>query len=253
MKHKLNIWFAYFSSKSYQDEPNFYAEDKLSWSTQILSKANFIKPEVEKIIELSDFTPKNYFIDSLAQKDGWKTYSFKTWGIEVKGTLLNAPVLESIIKNNPNIVSVSINILKSGGEIKPHYGDSNTFYRTHLGIRIPEGLPKCGFKVNEESQPWEENRLLTFVDGNFHTAWNHSDAERIIVVFDVIKDEFQSRRRYICFKIRSFLILQLLFEKSKRIKNLPKWIHRIFAFKIFCLLVILYPYQKLFGTIKKHN
>ncbi|MBL4594249.1 MAG: aspartyl/asparaginyl beta-hydroxylase domain-containing protein [Flavobacteriales bacterium] len=253
MKHKLKMWFAYFSSDSYQDEPNFFSEEELSWSSQITSKAVLIKSEVEKMVKTSSFTSKTYFIEGLAENNGWKTFSFKTWGIEVKGAFNNAPVLHAIIKNNPNIVSVSINTLNPGIEIKPHYGDSNTFYRTHLGIKIPEGLPKCGFKVNKESQPWEENKLLTFVDGNFHTAWNHSNTERIIVVFDVIKDEFQSKRRYICFRVRSFLILQLLFEKSKRINNLPKWMHRIFAFNLFCLLVVLYPYQKLFGTIKKHN
>ena len=212
-----------------------------------------IKSEIEKIVIHPDFKSKTYFIEGLAENNGWKTYSFKTWGIEVKGTFVNAPVLYSIIKKNPNIVSVSINTLNAGTEIKSHYGDSNTFYRSHLGIKIPEGLPKCGFKVNEESQSWEEKKLLTFVDGNLHTAWNYSNTERIIVVFDVIKDEFQSRRRYICFRVRSFLILQLLFETSRRIKNFPKWMHRIFALNIFCLLVILYPFQKLFGTIKKHN
>ncbi|PCI96755.1 MAG: hypothetical protein COB15_09205 [Flavobacteriales bacterium] len=247
------MWFAYFTSSNYLDEPNFYTEEELSWSTQITSKSALLKLEVEKLVKRPDFALKPYFIDSLAEHDGWKTYSFKTWGIEVNGTFSHVPILHSIIKNNSNIVSVSINTLKSGAEIKPHHGDSNTFYRTHLGIKIPEGLPNCGFKVNEEAQPWKENELLTFVDGNLHSAWNYSSTERIILVFDVIKDEYQSQRRYICFRVRSFLVLQLLFEKSKQIKNLPKWMHRVIIFNIFCLLVLLYPYQKLFGTIKKHN
>lgn len=247
------MWFAYFSSNSYQGNQNFFSEEELSWSSQITSKAALIKSEVESFIDHPDFTPQNYFVKGMAKDDGWKTFSFKTWGIEVKGTFSHVPVLQTIIKNNANIVSLSINILNPNTVIQPHYGDSNTFYRSHLGIKIPEGLPNCGFKVNQESRPWEEKKLLTFVDGNFHTAWNHSNTERVIVVFDVIKDEFQSQRRYICFRVRSFLILQLLYEKSKWIKLSPKWMQTVITFLIFGLLVLLYPYQKLFGTIKKHN
>lgn len=247
------MWFAYFSSMNYKDEPNFFESDKLSWSSQIISVSEEIRQEVGEMINSSAFTAKNYFIEGLAKNNGWKTFSLKTWGIEVKEAINKMPVLGRIARNNKNIVSVSINILNPNTDIKAHYGDSNTFFRSHLGIEIPSGLPDCGFKVNEESREWEVGRLLTFTDGNLHSAWNNTKSRRVIVVFDVIKDEYEARRNYICFRVRTFLIMQFVFEKSVRIKNWPMWLHRILGGMIFCSLVVVYPYQRIFGVIKKHN
>ena len=253
MEQKAKMWFAYFTSSSYQDEENFIPSERLGWSLQILSKANEICAEVETLLASKGFTPKGYFIEGLSKDNGWQTYSLKTWGVEVKKALKTMPILNNIIKRNSNIVSVSINILNPGGEIKGHYGDSNTFHRSHFGVQIPEGLPNCGFKVNDESKAWELGKLLTFSDSNYHSAWNYSTEKRVIVVFDVIKSQYESRRRYICFRVRSFLILQLFFEKSHTIRKLPKWIHKIMGAFIASILFCIYPLQKITGTIKKHN
>lgn len=253
MKHNKKMWFAYFTSLTYKDEPNFFEMNQLSWVPDVISKSNEIKIEVEDMLGSAEFSPKNYFIEGLTDNGGWKTFSLKTWGIDVKQAMAKMPVLASLSKNNSNIVSISINVLEPGTEIKAHHGDSNTFYRSHLGVIIPGSLPECGFKVNDESRPWKEGELLTFTDGNIHSAWNFSRSKRDVVVFDVIKDEYQSQRRYICFRVRTFLLLQLLFEKYPKYKQAPKWIHTMTGFKIFCILVCLYPYQKLFGVIKKHN
>ena len=253
MEHKAKMWFAYFTSSSYKDEENFIPSERLVWSSQILSKSNEICTEVEMLLASKGFTPKGYFIEGLSKDNGWQTYSLKTWGIEVKKALKNMPILNDIIKGNSNIVSVSINVLNPGMEIKGHYGDSNTFYRSHFGIQIPEGLPNCGFKVNDEPRAWGLGKLLTFSDGNYHSAWNYSNEKRVIVVFDVIKSQYESRRRYICFRVRSFLILQLLFEKSDIIRKLPKWSHKIMGVLIVLILFCIYPLQKITGTLKNHN
>jgi ornithine lipid ester-linked acyl 2-hydroxylase len=253
LKHNKRMWFAYFSSSDFRDEPNFFESSDLTWAEQIISKSDAIKAEVEALMGTSFFTAKGYFIEGLTDNEGWKTFSLKTWGIEVKHVIQKLPILADIASGNKNIVSVSINVLHPNSKIKEHHGDSNTFYRSHLGINIPGGLPSCGFKVNDESREWKEGELLTFTDGNLHAAWNLNESRRVIVVFDVIKDEFHKRRRYICFRVRTFLILQLLFEKSIRFKNSPMWFHRIVGVGIFFTLVGLYPYQKIFGVIKKHN
>jgi hypothetical protein len=253
LEHKAKMWFAYFTSSSYKDEENFIPSERLVWSSQILSKSNEICTEVEMLLASKGFTPKGYFIEGLSKDNGWQTYSLKTWGIEVKKALKNMPILNDIIKGNSNIVSVSINVLNPGMEIKGHYGDSNTFYRSHFGIQIPEGLPNCGFMVNGESKAWELGKLLTFSDGNYHSAWNYSNEKRVIVVFDVIKSQYESHRRYICFRVRSFLILQLLFEKSDIIRKLPKWFHKIMVVLTALILFCIYPIQKITGTLKKHN
>lgn len=253
MLQKKQEWFAYFSSEYYLDRPNFYFTENFDWAKVIEAKSNKITAEVLRLIDSTEFTPKGYFIEGLTENAGWKTFSFLTWGIKVNEALALTSVFDRLLLDFPEIVSISINILESGEKIKAHHGDSNTFFRCHLGIIIPAGLPNCGFKVNEEEKVWNPNKLLIFNDANKHEAWNLSDEKRIIVVFDVIRNEYKHKKMSICLKIRSFLILQLLFEKSMFIKKLPKWIHRIINLSIIILLFLLYPYQKKYGVIKKHN
>lgn len=253
LKQLKEEWFAYFSSEHYSDSPNFYSSENFDWAKAIEANSNEIATEITRIINSENFTPKGYFIKGLTVQSGWKTFSFLTWGIKINEALTLTPVFNNLLAHFPEIVSISINILEAGEKIKAHHGDSNTFYRCHLGIDIPQGLQKCGFRVNNQDAEWKNNKLLIFNDANKHEAWNLSDKKRVIVVFDVIRSEYKHKKKAICLKIRSFLILQLLFEQYSFIKKMPKWIHRIINSSIFILLFLLYPYQKKHGVIKKHN
>lgn len=254
MKHKVsNIWYAYFSSDKYCELPNFYESKNHDWAQLIEGSYEELRTEVYSIIDGSGFSPRSYFIEELSGEMGWKTYSFKTWGIRVKKALKSARLLRDLLDKYPQIVSVSINILDAKSTIKPHYGDSNTFYRCHLGIEIPDSLPACGFKVNDEHAYWEEGKLLMFCDGNKHEAWNNTKKRRVILLFDVIKDEYINKKFTICINVRASLLLQLLFQKSRWIKNGAKSLHSFLRFSIKLLLILIYPYQKVFGVIKSHN
>jgi hypothetical protein len=76
-----------------------------------------------------------------------------------------------------------VSILKPGTIIAGHRGPTNTRIRCHLGIQIPSG--DCGIEVAGERRSWQEGACLTLNDHLEHSAWNRTDAERIILVVDV--------------------------------------------------------------------
>ena len=72
--------------------------------------------------------------------------------------------------------------LKAGGHIVPHYGLMNVRLTVHMGIIIPE---RCGIRVAEETRVWQEGRVMLFDDSFEHEAWNRSDRDRSVLIFEV--------------------------------------------------------------------
>ena len=73
-------------------------------------------------------------------------------------------------------------VLAPGEHIIPHYGQMNGRLTVHLGLIIP---PECGIRVGDETRGWEEGKVLAFDDSFLHEAWNRSDSERAVFIFEV--------------------------------------------------------------------
>ena len=67
--------------------------------------------------------------------------------------------------------------------IAAHHGPTNLRLRCHLGVIVPEG--DCGIRVGDQLGRWEEGRCIVFDDRFEHEAWNHTDAERIVLIVDL--------------------------------------------------------------------
>jgi aspartyl/asparaginyl beta-hydroxylase (cupin superfamily) len=68
-------------------------------------------------------------------------------------------------------------------------------------------LPNCGFKVSGECRPWEEGKLLVFLDANVHEAFNNSNERRYILLLDILRPEFENKKKAVCVKILAMLSL----------------------------------------------
>ena len=62
----------------------------------------------------------------------------------------------------------------------------NTRLICHLPLIVPPG---CGFRVGNETREWEEGKLLIFDDTIEHEAWNESDQDRVVLIFDIWRPE----------------------------------------------------------------
>jgi aspartate beta-hydroxylase len=77
--------------------------------------------------------------------------------------------------------------------IPPHNGLLNTRLICHLPLIVPGN---CGaLRVGNEERPWVEGKLLIFDDTIEHEAWNNSDQERVILLFEIWRPEISEEER----------------------------------------------------------
>ena len=83
--------------------------------------------------------------------------------------------------------------LAPGTRIPPHNGLLNTRLICHLPIIVPAncGALRCG----NEIRPWTEGEILIFDDSIEHEAWNDSDVERVVLLFEVWRPELTAEER----------------------------------------------------------
>ncbi|MGZ8999333.1 MAG: aspartyl/asparaginyl beta-hydroxylase domain-containing protein, partial [Allosphingosinicella sp.] len=62
----------------------------------------------------------------------------------------------------------------------------------HLPLIVPEG---CGFRVGNEIRHWEFGKALIFDDTIEHEAWNDSQEDRIVLIFDIWRPELSADER----------------------------------------------------------
>ena len=72
--------------------------------------------------------------------------------------------------------------LEPNTRIPPHTGSTNTRLTVHLPLIVPPG---CGFRVGAEVREWQPGTALIFDDTIEHEAWNDSDQQRVILIFDI--------------------------------------------------------------------
>ena len=55
--------------------------------------------------------------------------------------------------------------------------------------------PNCGLRVGSETRSWKESELLIFDDSFEHEAWNRSDSNRIVLIFEIWRPEISPDER----------------------------------------------------------
>jgi aspartyl/asparaginyl beta-hydroxylase (cupin superfamily) len=203
------LWFSIYDETLYKgSESSFYESKQYDWAHEILNQRELIVKEFYSVIKTEKlFDP--YFNQLLTSHQGmWQTIVLKFWTINNYKNQSYFPNTTKVINKIPNLVSASFNKLQGGTDIKPHCGDTNGIFRCHLGIEVPAGLPLCGFEVNKERKEWKTDDLIIFCDAHNHNAWNHSENDRYIFLFDIIREEYLPQKRTIISTVLSSMFLQ---------------------------------------------
>lgn len=98
-------------------------------------------------------------------------------------TALATVPFAQIARRSPNIL---FSKLSPRSKIPPHHGLINTRLICHLPLIVPEG---CGFRVGHTTKKWQEGKVWAFDDTIEHEAWNDSDENRYILLFEVWRPE----------------------------------------------------------------
>ena len=73
-------------------------------------------------------------------------------------------------------------LLEPKTHIPPHTGTTNIRLTVHIPLIVP---PNCRFRVGTQTREWAVGNMFLFDDTIEHEAWNDSDAERVILIFDI--------------------------------------------------------------------
>jgi hypothetical protein len=82
--------------------------------------------------------------------------------------------------------------LKAGAHIPSHHGLTNTRVTVHLPLVVP---PHCAIRVAQGVHEWREGRIFAFDDSFEHEAWNRSDTDRVVLIFEAHHPDLSARER----------------------------------------------------------
>ena len=102
---------------------------------------------------------------------------------------VQAAPLPWIERSSPTVM---FSLLRRGTRIPAHTGMLNTRLICHLPLIVPPG---CGFRVGNETREWQVGKLLIFDDTIEHEAWNESDEDRVVLIFDIWRPELSEAER----------------------------------------------------------
>jgi aspartyl/asparaginyl beta-hydroxylase (cupin superfamily) len=222
------LWF-YITNNWYKGKyPNFHDVSKLQ-SAQVLED-NYvaIKKEVLEFYERegettmqANFTPYKY------KEEGWRTVNFMSFMLMYPGLIKKFPVTWEILRTIPDMVGVTIAVLKPHTRIKAHFGDSNAIVRTHLGLVVPGKYPELGLRNGSQEKCWEEGKTFAITIAHRHYAWNNTDHKRIIIMVDTVHPDFRDKKMWICALLLASATMKFIATKITPLKKIPGFIPKM--------------------------
>ena len=165
----------------------FYDTRDFSFLNILIQNFEIIKKELLALIEknkenqwLETFPD---YVESDKQK-AWKVFSFIFFGMRFPKNAALCPETAKLIYSLPDIISCDYSFMKPNTHIMPHKGYTRMVLRCHLPLIVPAG-GKCAIRVGNETKEWEEGKLIIFDDSFDHEAWNRSDKDRVVLMFDI--------------------------------------------------------------------
>lgn len=204
------LWFSLFNNKEFDSTFPAYPDVR-----DITGIKELEKNYSQILNELNSYIAKNgiksHFNVTMVEKpESWKVRALLIWGVKMYQFQKEFPLTMRLMNNIPGVVNICFNVLEPQSKIVPHFGDTNAVIRCHLGLKIPAGLPSCGLKVKNIESPWEEGKVIGFMDAYTHEAWNMTNEKRIILLFDLMRPEFEKRKNKVCATVLMSFYLQNL-------------------------------------------
>ena len=111
-------------------------------------------------------------------KDGQRSETITARCPKTVAALEAAPVVRIPHRGPTSFFS----LLEPHTRIPAHTGTTNTRLTVHIPLIVP---PQCRFRVGTQTREWHPGTAFIFDDTIEHEAWNDSDEERVILIFDI--------------------------------------------------------------------
>lgn len=182
----------------------FYEREEFAWAPALEAETATIKAELEALLksQAEEFEP---YVAADADRSGgtapnahlagdasWSAYHLLKGGQPVAGHAERFPATLAALAEVPmpciadRAPMALLSLLKPGAHIRPHHGLFNFRLICHLPLIAP---PDCMLRAGNRQKQWREGELIIFDDSMEHEAWNRSDRQRIILLFEIWRPE----------------------------------------------------------------
>jgi aspartyl/asparaginyl beta-hydroxylase (cupin superfamily) len=186
----------------------YFDREHFPWLDQLEAQTDVIREEVVALLASEDAglspyvtmpagTPRNVWTD-LNNNLAWSALHLWRDGERIEGACARAPKTAAILEQLPlarmpnRAPTAFFSILRAGKHIPPHTGVTNTRAIIHLPLVVPPG---CAFRVGGETRDWVEGQAFAFDDTIEHEAWNRSDQDRAVLIFDTWNPHLSEHER----------------------------------------------------------
>ena len=187
----------------------YYDPAEFDWTPKVEASTAEVRAELVELLKqgTDDFRPYIQAGDgdvrldankALVENRDWSALFLCENGKPDEALIARCPVAWAVVNQAPLAripgwgPTVMFSLLKAGARIEPHTGMFNTRLVCHLPLIVP---PNCTFRVGNEVREWREGKLFIFDDTIEHEAWNDSNEDRVVLIFDIWRPELSARER----------------------------------------------------------
>lgn len=188
----------------------FYPRQQFPWLEQLEANTEAIRTELDGVLQQADrFSPYlqsdpdivNFNDVTNLDNDDWSAFYFYQAGHEVRENAALCPATMAALASAPlpqvegSTPHALFSKLAGNTRIPPHHGLINTRLICHLPLLVPKDCG--GLRVGNQTQHWQEGEAYIFDDSIEHEAWNDSDQERVVLLFDIWRPELDEEERHL--------------------------------------------------------
>jgi hypothetical protein len=240
---QASLWFSDYNKLYTGTEPFFYNVNEIEVARALEQDYPLLLQELKVLWDTSANNSKgpafgdyDSFDDKQFPPRSWQKMVLKVWGLKNNRVIKMLPHTARLINSFPDISSCFITKTAPNSIIRPHCGETNAHLRIHLGLNAPVvDKHVCGMEVGNETVGWQNGKTFAFLDAHNHHVWNKSDAERYVLIIDLIRPEFAHRKYFIYARV---IVSQLYFYTASLIGT--SFLFKISAKALDVLTVLLY-------------
>lgn len=117
-------------------------------------------------------------------KNGWKRFYLKWYGDPLPSANQLCPQTVELVNRIDSLNAVMFAMLPPGSRLGAHRDPFAGSLRYHLGLVTPNS-DDCYISVDGEHYSWRDGEAVVFDETYIHSAYNHTDQNRIILFCDI--------------------------------------------------------------------
>jgi aspartate beta-hydroxylase len=198
----------------------FFSRDQFDWVQRAEASTEAIAAELGTLLTLTNqgFIPyvqkpssevaAGSTWSALNHSPDWGIYFLFNQGQPVEAHCAQCPITAALLRSLPlaqvpqRAPTAFFSRLKAGAHIPAHHGATNTRLICHLPLIVP---PNCRFRVGNDQKEWKKGEILIFDDTIEHEAWNNSDQDRYVLIFDIWHPQLTQPERTLVSEMMSAL------------------------------------------------